>query len=59
MKVRTISCDFCGQTIGTADVWLTVHGADLTPLDYCSWDCVADYGRMQSMQSLLPLEPPC
>lgn len=62
MKRNTICCDVCEADV-SGGVWMSLHGADIQPLDFCSWDCTADYARLQAseeyVQAQLTLEPPC
>lgn len=58
MIVKSINCDMCECDVDSG-TWMTLHGADLRPLDFCSWDCVADYARVTAYAMEPQLEPPC
>jgi hypothetical protein len=52
-----VTCDSC--EIPFSGPRLVLSGGDIQDLDFCSWDCVADYARVTAYAMEPQLEPPC
>jgi hypothetical protein len=56
VRRNATTCDMCDAEADSPDGWMTLVGADIRPLDFCSLHCVADYTRLQALNVPLPLE---
>lgn len=61
MRRNQVTCDVCDRPAPEeTDDWLLVVGVDIVALDFCSFDCLADYARLEALRRDTAMqEPPC